>query len=41
LQRISEKANVINEYESGKAIPSQQVLSKLERALNVKLRGGS
>lgn len=29
----------MNEYESGKAIPNQQVLGKLERALGVKLRG--
>lgn len=29
----------VNEYESGKAIPNQQVLGKLERALGVKLRG--
>jgi len=36
---ISEKPQVVNEYESGKAIPNQNVLSKLERALGVKLRG--
>lgn len=36
---INEKQQVINEYEQGKAIPNQQVLSKLERALGVKLRG--
>ncbi len=36
---INEKAGVVNEYESGKAIPSQQVLMKLERKLGVKLRG--
>ena len=29
----------VNEYESGKAIPNQQVLGKLERALGIKLRG--
>ncbi|CDH51361.1 multiprotein-bridging factor 1 [Lichtheimia corymbifera JMRC:FSU:9682] len=38
-QRINEKPQVVNEYESGKAIPNQQVLGKLERALGVKLRG--
>ncbi|KAI8054538.1 multi protein bridging factor 1-domain-containing protein [Syncephalis plumigaleata] len=38
-QRISEKANVINDYEAGRAIPSQQVLSKLQRTLGVKLLG--
>lgn len=38
-QMINEKPQVIQEYESGKAIPNQQVISKLERALGVKLRG--
>ncbi|KAI8138525.1 multi protein bridging factor 1-domain-containing protein [Fennellomyces sp. T-0311] len=38
-QKINEKPQVVNEYESGKAIPNQQVLGKLERALGVKLRG--
>eukprot|EP00270_Netrium_digitus_P009244 TRINITY_DN2805_c0_g1_i1.p1 TRINITY_DN2805_c0_g1~~TRINITY_DN2805_c0_g1_i1.p1 ORF type:complete len:140 (-),score=30.99 TRINITY_DN2805_c0_g1_i1:162-581(-) len=38
-QMINEKAQVIQEYESGKAIPNQQVIGKLERALGVKLRG--
>ena len=37
--QISEKQQVVNEYESGKAIPNQVVLSKLERALGIKLRG--
>ncbi|KAF3933167.1 hypothetical protein ABW19_dt0208390 [Dactylella cylindrospora] len=37
--KINEKPSVINDYESGRAIPSQQVLAKLERALGVKLRG--
>ena len=37
--RINEKQQVINEYEAGKAIPNQQVLSKLERVLGVRLRG--
>lgn len=39
VQIINEKPNVIQEYENGKAIPNQQVISKLERALGVKLRG--
>lgn len=39
LQLINEKPQVIQEYESGKAIPNQQILSKLERALGAKLRG--
>lgn len=39
-QAINEKQTVINDYESGKAIPNQQILGKLERALGCKLRGG-
>ncbi|KAK6259285.1 hypothetical protein SCA6_013759 [Theobroma cacao] len=38
-QMINEKPQVIQEYESGKAIPNQQIISKLERALGTKLRG--
>lgn len=37
--KINEKQQVINEYESARAIPNQQVLGKLERALGVRLRG--
>jgi putative transcription factor len=37
--KINEKPSVIQDYESGKAIPSPQVLGKLERILGVKLRG--
>ena len=37
--KINEKPSVINEYESGKAVPNNQILAKLERSLNVKLRG--
>jgi putative transcription factor len=36
---INEKPQIIQEYESGKAMPNQQILSKLERILGVKLRG--
>ncbi|KAI4319743.1 hypothetical protein MLD38_033307 [Melastoma candidum] len=39
-QLINEKPQIIQEYESGKAIPNQQIITKLERALGVKLRGG-
>ncbi|WVZ04031.1 hypothetical protein V8G54_024837 [Vigna mungo] len=38
-QVINEKPQVIQEYESGKAIPNQQIIGKLERALGTKLRG--
>jgi putative transcription factor len=40
-QKICEKPTVVNDYESGKALPSQQILGKLERALGVKLRGSN
>ena len=36
-QLINEKPQVINEYESGRAIPNPTVLSKLDRALGVRL----
>jgi putative transcription factor len=39
-QQINEKPQVIQEYESGKAIPNNQIITKLERVLGVKLRGG-
>lgn len=32
-QKINEKPQVVMDYESGKAIPNNQVLSKLERTL--------
>lgn len=38
-QRINEKPQVIQEFESSKAQPNPQVLAKMERALGVKLRG--
>jgi putative transcription factor len=37
-QLINEKPQVINEYESGKAIPNPQVLSKMSRVLGVTLK---
>ncbi|THV08029.1 MBF1-domain-containing protein [Dendrothele bispora CBS 962.96] len=40
-QKVNEKPSVIQDYESGKAIPSPQILGKLERALGVKLRGNN
>ncbi|XP_044472883.1 multiprotein-bridging factor 1a-like [Mangifera indica] len=38
-QLINEKPQILQEYESGKAIPNQQILTKLERAFGKKLRG--
>ncbi|XP_047307364.1 multiprotein-bridging factor 1b-like [Impatiens glandulifera] len=38
-QLINEKPQVVKEYESGKAIPNQQIIIKLERALGIKLQG--
>lgn len=37
--KICEKPQVVNEYESGKAVPNQAIIGKLERALEIKLRG--
>lgn len=35
---INEPPKTVNEYESGKAIPNGQIISKMERALGTKLR---
>lgn len=40
-QKINEKPSILQDYESGKAIPNPQILGKLERVLGVKLRGES
>lgn len=37
-QAVNEKPNIIQEYESGKAIPNPQILNKLSRALGVTLK---
>ncbi|KDQ13192.1 hypothetical protein BOTBODRAFT_33804 [Botryobasidium botryosum FD-172 SS1] len=37
--KVNEKVSVLQDYESGKAIPNPQILGKLERVLGVKLRG--
>jgi len=37
-QLVNEKPSVINEYESGKAIPNPQILSKMSRVLGVTLK---
>ena len=34
---INEKPQVVQQYESGQAIPNPQILSKLDRALGVRL----
>ncbi|KAG6897851.1 Endothelial differentiation- factor 1, partial [Termitomyces sp. T32_za158] len=38
-QKVNEKPSIIQDYESGKAVPNTQVLGKLERTLGIKLRG--
>lgn len=40
-QKVNEKPSVIQDYETGKAIPNPQILGKLERVLGVKLRGAN
>jgi putative transcription factor len=40
VQLICEKPTVINEYESGRAIPAPAIISKLERALGTRLPRG-
>ena len=37
--KICEKPQVVTEYEQSKAVPNQQILAKMERALEMKLRG--
>jgi putative transcription factor len=37
-QMVNEKPQIIQEYESGKAIPNPQVLSKMSRVLGVTLK---
>jgi len=37
--KINEKPQVINDYEAGRAIPNNQILSKVERIIGIKLRG--
>ena len=37
--KICEKPQVVTEYEQSKAVPNQAILAKMERALEIKLRG--
>ncbi|XP_005998178.2 endothelial differentiation-related factor 1 homolog isoform X2 [Latimeria chalumnae] len=37
--KICEKQQVIAEHENGKAIPNHQLLSKIEKAIGIKLQG--
>jgi len=38
-RQICEKPGVVSEYEQGRAIPNNNILTKMERILGVKLRG--
>jgi len=40
-KKINEKPSILQDYESGKAIPKIQILFKLEGVLGVKFRGTS
>lgn len=37
--KINVKPQVIGDYESGRAVPDNKILGKIERALGIKLRG--
>ncbi|GFY43026.1 endothelial differentiation-related factor 1 [Trichonephila inaurata madagascariensis] len=37
--KISEKQQVIGDYEAGRAVPNQNILSKIEKVIGIKLRG--
>ena len=37
--QIGERVTVVAEYESGKAVPDERVLNRMEKALNMHLRG--
>ena len=37
--KINEKTQVINEYESGKVTPNNQILGKIEKKIGISLRG--
>jgi len=37
--KINEKPQIIGDYEAGRAIPNNQIMGKIERAIGLKLRG--
>ncbi|KAL2092332.1 hypothetical protein ACEWY4_012130 [Coilia grayii] len=37
--KINEKPQIIADYEAGRAIPNNQIMGKIERAIGLKLRG--
>jgi len=37
--KINEKPQVINEYESGKAVPNSQIINKIQKALGIYISG--
>ncbi|XP_037775213.1 endothelial differentiation-related factor 1-like [Penaeus monodon] len=37
--RVNEKPQVIQEYEQGKAVPNQNIITKIEKAIGMRLRG--
>ena len=39
--KVNEKPQVVNDYEAGRAIPNNQILSKIERVIGIKLRGNA
>lgn len=39
MQKISEKPQLIADYEAGRGIPNNEILGKIERVLGIKLRG--
>ncbi|XP_030647150.1 endothelial differentiation-related factor 1 homolog isoform X3 [Chanos chanos] len=39
LEKINEKPQIIADYEAGRAIPNNQIMGKIERAIGLRLRG--
>ncbi|XP_030647149.1 endothelial differentiation-related factor 1 homolog isoform X2 [Chanos chanos] len=38
-KKINEKPQIIADYEAGRAIPNNQIMGKIERAIGLRLRG--